>query len=155
MTNSSIRLARSEDVRQIEHIAMEAYAPYLERMDCKPFPMRDDYAAHIADGHIYLVEKSSEIAGYVVLLPTKKGLLLDNIGVSTRFQGQGFGAFLVRFAESYDLSAGLGAVWLYTNEIMTENLAWYAKLGYRESHREIEKGYKRVYFEKKLPPNIQ
>jgi hypothetical protein len=33
---------------------------------------------------------------------------------------------------------------------MTENLALYSRLGYVETHRGEEKGYSRVYMEKRL-----
>ena len=150
MINPAIRPARPEDCTQVKRIAMEAYTPYLARMDREPFPMLDDYAAHIAGGHVFLAEKNDDIAGYIVLLPTDEGLLLDNIGVSPQFQGQRIGTFLVSFAESHARTAGQDTIWLYTNEIMTENLAWYAKLGFRETRRAMEMGYKRVYFAKEL-----
>jgi hypothetical protein len=41
---------------------------------------------------------------------------------------------------------------LYTNEVMTENQAIYAHLGYRETARRTEDGYHRVFMEKELPP---
>jgi hypothetical protein len=39
---------------------------------------------------------------------------------------------------------------LFTNEVMTENQAIYARLGYRETGRRTEDGYQRVYMEKDL-----
>lgn len=45
-------------------------------------------------------------------------------------------------------AAGLSQIRLYTNEAMTENLAYYPRHGYRETHRGIEDGYRRVYFTK-------
>ena len=37
---------------------------------------------------------------------------------------------------------------LYTNAKMRENLALYARLGWREVDRRTESGFERVYFEK-------
>lgn len=37
---------------------------------------------------------------------------------------------------------------LYTNVLMTENLALYGRLGFRETGRVSEKGYERVYMAK-------
>jgi hypothetical protein len=45
---------------------------------------------------------------------------------------------------------GLTKLRLYTNVVMTENQAIYAHLGYRETRRETEDGYQRVYLEKDL-----
>jgi hypothetical protein len=39
---------------------------------------------------------------------------------------------------------------LYTNEVMTENLAIYARLGYHETARRTEGGYSRVFMTKEL-----
>jgi hypothetical protein len=39
---------------------------------------------------------------------------------------------------------------LYTNEVMTENLAIYAHLGYRETSRAEQDAYHRVFMEKRL-----
>lgn len=39
---------------------------------------------------------------------------------------------------------------LYTNEAMIENLALYAHLGFAETRRLVEDGYRRVYMEKHL-----
>ena len=39
---------------------------------------------------------------------------------------------------------------LYTNEKMTANLSIYLRLGYTETGRRIEDGFKRVFFEKLL-----
>jgi len=39
----------------------------------------------------------------------------------------------------------LPALWLFTNKLMTENLALYAHIGFVETHRTVEHGYDRVY----------
>ncbi len=39
---------------------------------------------------------------------------------------------------------------LYTHEAMTENIELYRKLGYVETERRMEKGYRRVYMRKTL-----
>ena len=46
-----IRSATAGDAGKIVSIAQEAYAMYVPRMGKKPFPMLDDYGAHIRDGH--------------------------------------------------------------------------------------------------------
>lgn len=150
-----IRLANQADCAQIEAIANEAYALYLTRMDKKPFPMLDDYKAHIAAKHVYLLEDTEQndapIVGYVVLIPEDSQiLLLDNIGVSPRFQKKGYGKKLMFFAEDWAKEHGFHRIILYTNIIMRENLVWYPALGYAETYRVQEKGYSRVYFKKEV-----
>jgi hypothetical protein len=41
------------------------------------------------------------------------------------------------FAESEALRQGFSSLRLYTNEKMTENIAFYGRVGYRETGREI------------------
>jgi hypothetical protein len=41
-------------------------------------------------------------------------------------------------------------VTLYTNEAMVENRRLYARLGYAETGRRVEDGYRRVFFRKRL-----
>jgi len=48
------------------------------------------------------------------------------------------------------LDAGVDVVELYTNEIMTENIAIYTRLGYDEIERKHEDGFNRVFFRKLL-----
>jgi len=43
---------------------------------------------------------------------------------------------------------GLSQVRLYTNEAMTENLAYYPRRGYAETHRAEQGGFRRVFFSK-------
>jgi GNAT superfamily N-acetyltransferase len=65
-------------------------------------------------------------------------------------QGTGLGRLLMDFAERRAILLGLTRLSLYTNEVMTENLAIYTHLGYREVDRHTEDGYRRVYLEKLL-----
>jgi hypothetical protein len=44
-----------------------------------------------------------------------------------------------------------GDLTLYTHEVMTESQAVYLHLGYRETARRAEDGYRRIYLEKILP----
>ncbi len=39
---------------------------------------------------------------------------------------------------------------LYTNEVMTENLLFYQKLGFEEEDRRMQDGYRRVFLHKVL-----
>lgn len=60
------------------------------------------------------------------------------------------GKALIAFCENEARRLGLDAVRLYTNEKMTANLSIYLRLGYTETGRRIEDGFKRVFFEKLL-----
>ena len=52
------------------------------------------------------------------------------------------------FAEAEACRRGHGEVRLYTHVLMAENLALYARLGFRETGHISEKGYERVYMAK-------
>lgn len=87
-----IRKAIPQDEKRIRDIADASYSIYLERMDRKPFPMLDDYATHIVNGTIFVLEDDKDIQGYVVLLPAEDGtLLLDNVAVDANCQKRGYG----------------------------------------------------------------
>jgi N-acetylglutamate synthase-like GNAT family acetyltransferase len=150
-----IRLARAADVAAVSAIVKDAYSIYLARNGKIPGPMRDDYAALIADQRVHVLEEQvleakGEIAGLVVLIPEARAMLLDNVAVHPRAQGRGFGVRLIAFAEQRARAAGLPALRLYTQDIMTENLALYSRLGFVETHRGEEIGLNRVYMTKTL-----
>lgn len=153
-----IRPARPDDRARIEAIVEAAYSPYLARMNRKPAPMVDDYAARIAAGQTFVLEAEREVAGVLVLEdhpddpPENKGgfLLLENIAVDPGRHGQGLGRTLMDFTEAEARRRGYGAVELYTNEVMVENIARYRHLGYVETKRERAAGYDRVYMRKTL-----
>jgi ribosomal protein S18 acetylase RimI-like enzyme len=145
-----IRLAGFGDRAAVEAVVQAAYAPYIPRIGRKPGPMLEDYAALIAGRHVRVLSDGSRIAGILVLIPDKHEMLLDNVAVLPDCQGQGFGRALIAFAEDAAREQGLHTLRLYTNEAMTENIAFYERLGFVETHRAEEKGFKRVYMTKPL-----
>lgn len=145
-----IRLACAADAAAVSAIVTDAYSIYLVRNGKIPGPMRDDYAALIAEARVHVLEDGGEIVGLVVLIPEARAMLLDNVAVHPRAQGRGFGVKLIAFAEAQTKAAGLPALRLYTQDIMTENLALYSWLGFVETHRAEEIGLNRVYMTKML-----
>ena len=149
MTN--IRLALAEDLTAVQSLVNAAYAPYIPRLGRAPGPMTDDYATAIANGLVHLIETDGMLAGLVVLIAEPDALLLDNIAVAPAAQGQKIGRRLMEFTEETAKQRGLPCLRLYTNELMTENIAWYTRLGFRETHRGgTEPGLRRVYMSRQL-----
>ena len=151
-----IRTAMAGDLEAIEAIVAEAFSVYLPRMDKKPFPMLDDYGAHIGAGRAYVLEEArggntgapEGIRGCLVLLPGTKGdMWLDVLAVAGATQGKGFGRALVDFALAEAARAGASRLRLYTNEVMREAQAFYDRLGFTETHRALDGGYRRVFYE--------
>ena len=146
-----IRLARPEDSEAVRRLVCDAYARYVERLGKPPGPMLDDYDRRIAAGQAWVLEDGGSIAGMLVLEDAEGGaLLLDNVAVAPAAQGKGHGRALVAFAEDEARRRGRDRVRLYTHALMTENLALYGRLGFRETRRISEKGYDRVYMAKAI-----
>jgi ribosomal protein S18 acetylase RimI-like enzyme len=146
----TIRQAGEGDVPELRRIAVAAYQHYVARIGREPAPMGADYAAAARSGHTYLAEQDGETAGFIVLVPEPGYLLLENIAVLPTAQGQGLGTRLMALAEEHAAALGLPEIRLYTNEAMTENLAYYPRRGYAETHRAQEDGFSRVFFRKRL-----
>lgn len=134
----------------MQQIVAAAYRPYIARIGKPPGPMLDDYAKRIADGQVWVLNAADGMVGVLVLEDTPDGLLLDNIAVAPGHQGKGYGRTLLEFAEAQALQRGWDAIRLYTNVLMTENIALYRRIGYVETERVTEKGFERVYMMKRL-----
>jgi hypothetical protein len=63
----------------------------------------------------------------------------------------GLGRDLLVFAKREAIRCGLTRMALVTHEVMAENRAIYAHLGYTEVGRWAEYGYRRIYMDKRLP----
>ncbi|ROQ53229.1 GNAT family N-acetyltransferase [Pseudomonas putida] len=145
-----IRPATAHDVAPVQALIEAAYALYIPRIGAKPGPMLEDYAALIAQGRVEVFEEQGQVLGVLVLIAQADGLLLDNVAVSPAAQGRGLGRQLMAHAEARARQLGLEVVRLYTNEAMSENLGLYERLGYRETHRAEQAGFRRVFMEKRL-----
>ena len=143
------RQATEADLPAIRRVIKAAYARYLDRMDRPPAPVLNDYRAAAAAGQVWVL--GEPVIGVIVLMSEEDSLLVENVAVSPAAQGTGYGRRLMEFAERQARARELSRLILYTNEVMTENLAIYARLGYRETARRTEDGYRRVYMEKLVP----
>ncbi len=145
-----LRPARQDDAEAVTACVHAAYRHYVPRIGRAPAPMDEDYAQAIRAGRVTVAESSGKIAGVLVLCDAEGELLLENVAVDPSRQRNGLGRALVAHAEAEARRRGFQAICLYTNEKMTENQAWYAKLGYVEFDRRTEKGLRRVYMRKRL-----
>jgi GNAT superfamily N-acetyltransferase len=145
-----IRRARTEDAEAVRDVVMTAYQRYVTIIGSAPGPMLDDYTARIEADQAWVLEDAGGIAGVLVLEDGPDQFLLDNIAVRPNRQGMGFGRMLLDFAEAEAARRGRNVIVLYTNALMVENIAIYAARGYVETARRTEKGFDRVYMEKRL-----
>jgi GNAT superfamily N-acetyltransferase len=148
--SNELRIATADDQPAVEAIVEAAYTHYVARIGQKPGPMLDDYGAQIAAGRVHVMDCDGEPKGLLVLIPEANAMLLDNVAVHPSAQGKGLGRQMMIFAEQAARDAGYSTIRLYTNAMMTENIAVYARAGYVETHRGVEKGLHRVYMTKRL-----
>ena len=147
----NIREATPADATVVTGIVRAAFAPYLARLGgVEPWPMRLDYAAVIGAGQTWVAEDGGQVVGVLVLDPHDDHLLLDVIAVSPANHGNGVGSALMSQAEDIARALNLDEVRLYTNEAMTENLAYDPRRGYVETHRDEVNGFHRVFFVKRV-----
>jgi GNAT superfamily N-acetyltransferase len=146
----SFRPAVVADVPALAEVARQAYGPYVERMGQEPGPMTADYGDVVAGGEVWVAEDGARIIGMVVLIAESGYLLVENVAVVPEAQGKGVGNALMRLAEDRAAARGLAELRLYTNAVMTENLHYYPRRGYVETHRGEEGGFQRVFFRKRL-----
>lgn len=148
------RPARARDVEPITRLAQQAYRHYVERIGRRPAPMDAAYAAAVAAGAVWVAQDGhadgAETLGFVVLVDGDDHLLLDVVAVAPHAQGRGIGGVLLDLTERQARGRGVGRIRLYTNEAMTENLDYYPRRGYVETHRGEYDGFRRVHFEKTL-----
>ena len=112
--------------------------------------MLEDYSDVIEWHRVFVAEDEGRIVGLIVLIAEDERALLDNVAIHPDAQRRGLGRRLIQLAEDEARRLGFNAIELYTHELMTENQALYARLGYREFDRRTEKGYPRVYMRKAL-----
>lgn len=145
-----IRRAVAADLANVRTIVDAAYRPYVARIGKRPAPMDEDYSALNERGDVFVAEEAGAVVGLAVLLDDQDALLLDNVAVAPDCHGRGLGRRLVAFAEDEARRRSKRLVRLYTNEAMVENAALYARLGFVETHRATQNGFRRIFMEKTL-----
>ena len=131
-------------------VVLAAFEVYVERLGgVQPWPMSLDYAEIIADGQTWVADDAGEVVGVLVLEDRADHLLLEVLAVAPGQQGSGIGHGLMALADEQAADRGFDEVRLFTNALMTENLAYYPRHGYVETHRDEVNGFHRVFFAKR------
>ena len=144
----TIRRAETNDEAAIRSCVRQAFEKYVAEIGKEPAPMNADFAQQIASGSVDVAEINGDIVGCVTFFPIEDHMHLANLAVLPGYSRQGIGTSLIGHVEQAAIKAGRKAVELYTNVAMTSNLEMYPKLGYKETGRRTEEGFKRVYFRK-------
>jgi ribosomal protein S18 acetylase RimI-like enzyme len=150
MARVTLRPAEDADASRLAALARAAYGGYLERLDGPPRPMVDDYAEVVARGGVTVAERAGELAGMLVLGTDDEGFFVDNVAVDPAHQGIGVGRALLEHAERAARAAGFDSLYLYTHELMSENLDLYARSGYVQYDRRVHGSATLVYLRKVL-----
>lgn len=125
---------------------------YVDRMDKPPAPMLDDYDELVARGQVRVaIARNDALLGLIVSWPEPDHLHVSNVAVDPSAQGQGVGTALIADAEATARGQRLPQLRLYTNAAMAENLTYYPKVGFEETHREHQDGYERVFYRRSVP----
>jgi len=149
-TQYTIRVARADDEPAIRRCVGAAYSLYVERIGKPPAPMLDDYAELISRGVVRVASRGDRLDGMIVMWSERDHLYVDNVAVRPDAQGNGVGAALLIEAEQQARRSGHDEIRLYTNAAMVENLEYYSRKGFRETHRSIDEGYARIHFSRHL-----
>ena len=144
----ALRRARGGDAHAIRELVVAAYAPYIPLLGRTPIPMLTDHAAAIRDHDVWVLEAEGVIVGVIELIPYPDHLWIENVAVTPRSQGRGFGRRLLGHAEEEARRRELPEIRLLTNERYVANIAMYTRYGYRETHRRPHLGTDLVHFAK-------
>jgi ribosomal protein S18 acetylase RimI-like enzyme len=145
-----LRRATDDDVPALAALAEAAYAVYVPRIGRPPMPMVADYATVVHDHEAWVLDGGGRLAGLLILLPQPDHLLIENVAIAPDHQHRGLGRRLLAFAEQRAAAHGQDEVRLYTNAAMTENQRLYVRLGYEETHRAGDGGFRRVFYRKRV-----
>jgi N-acetylglutamate synthase-like GNAT family acetyltransferase len=112
--------------------------------------MDADYADEVAAKEVWVADREGVVLGALVMRWEPDHVFVDNVAVHPAHQGAGIGRALLEHAEARARQEGVDDLQLLTNELMTDNRAMYAHLGWEETDRRDEEGFSRVYFRKRL-----
>jgi GNAT superfamily N-acetyltransferase len=154
MGEIKLRRAALTDAEAVGACVRAAYAVYDGRLPRPPKPVLADYTLVVQTTSTWLLESRDDgCVGVLVLIYKPDHLLLDNVAVEPRWQGRGLGKRLLEFAEAEARRLGFDELRLYTNALMTENRALYARVGYVEYGRREVDGRDTVFMRKPLGPS--
>lgn len=145
-----LRRAEVADVPGITACVCEAYVHYIERIGKRPGPMLEDFEQTVTQHQVYVAVDQGSVVGVIVLQNTDEGFYVDDVAVRPRIRGTGVGRSLLELAEQEARHQGYASVYLATHELMFENRALYARIGYVEYDHRVVNGYPRVFFRKLL-----
>ena len=133
----NIREATPEDSDILKNCMVSAYAIYQDRMGGARLPPMDvDYLSEIKNYPTWVIESEGIILGGLIMVFENDQASIANIAVNPKFQGQGIGGELMRFAESKARESNFSELRLATHVLLDENISLYQHLGWEETGRD-------------------
>ena len=146
----TLRDAGPADAEGVAALVDAAYSHYVERIGGPPGPMTLDYDEVLARDRATVAELDGTVVGVLIVSEDDEGFCVSNVAVHPGQRGRGLGRQLLELAETAARSAGYRSIYLFTHELMTENLALYTRIGYTEYARRERGGATLVFLRKSL-----
>jgi ribosomal protein S18 acetylase RimI-like enzyme len=150
-TAPSLRRAEPADASAIHALTQAAYAKWVPILGRKPQPMTADYDVAVRAHRIDLLEEAGGLVALIEIALEAGYLLIVNLAVAPAWQGQGLGSRLLAHAEAVARAEGKPLLRLYTNRLMTPNIALYRSRGYTIDREEAYAGGAVVHMSKPVP----
>jgi ribosomal protein S18 acetylase RimI-like enzyme len=126
-----LRRATIEDADDVTALQRSAYARNRTLLGVEPLPLQADYREIVSRDEVWLAFDGVALAGALVLAPQGDALLIWSIATAPRSEGLGLGTLLMDVAHRRAGELGLDSLRLYTGAKLTDNIAWYERLGFR------------------------
>jgi len=143
-----IRHANLSDADALAKCMYESYSQYKDKLGGQDLPpMLVDYEEEIRLYPVWVAYTDDILVGGLVLIFSDNYTTIANVAVNPEFQGHGLGRGLIELAQKQAEQRGHDEIRLVTHVNMTENIALYSYLGWKEYERDENK----VFMTKILP----
>lgn len=125
-----LRRATPEDAAAVRALVRAAYAKWVPILGREPTPMTADYDQAVRNHIVELLVVDDQLIAVIELVIETDSVLIENVAVRPDQVGRGHGRALMAHATEVARSSGRRRLRLYTNSLMTENIALYRRLCY-------------------------
>jgi ribosomal protein S18 acetylase RimI-like enzyme len=133
-----VRPAAAADRAVVVKVLQRAFADYDGRLQPQPGALGETEAsvrAHLKKGAIALAFIAGEPVGVMFMERKDNALFLSRVSVVPEKRGSGITARMVAMAESEARRQGVQALSLRVREVLSQNIALFQRLGFRETGR--------------------
>jgi ribosomal protein S18 acetylase RimI-like enzyme len=125
-----LRRAAAVDAGAVRAVTLAAYAKWVPIIGQKPQPMLANYTTAVETHLIDVLEAAGQIIALIELVPEAGCLLIENVAVHPDHARRGYGRRLIVHAEQLARDMRFDQLRLYTNRLMTSNIALYQRIGF-------------------------